>query len=210
MKANNNNNNGRKELAEAEVKLEYLKEQLATDRARKLVPIIKRSGWYKGEVLDLTPNQFRKFIGYAPKKAVIRKGKVPWEYALDQLATELGYKSDEDLRKAIESVGKAKHQAEELERKIRILEEEMAMAKVKEKEPRKVAVKFERKRIVINGRVSAYQVTRGKDTLGYIVAFPPSYGIYPSKNGLSLEITPVGGAKSIKKAKEIAKEKLRR
>jgi len=211
------------ELADLDLRIAGLKVYTESSRARKLIPIIKRSSYHKGEVYDLTPAQFKQLTGHSPKKAVLRKGKVPWEYALDDIATELGYRSSDELKEAIEDVAEKRLQLEELkkEREYRLRELEEVKAKeakrakkasppVKEKKRRKVTLTYSKKRLAIDGKVTAYEVTAGKEKVGYIVAFPPSYGIYPSANGLDIRRTPVGGAKSVKKAKEIAKEKLRR
>jgi len=212
------------ELADLDLRIAALKEYTESSRARKLIPIIKRSSYHKGEVYDLTPRQFRRLFGYEPKKAVIRRGKVPCEYCLDQLATELGYaENGEALKEDIEDIAGKRDELEELKRqreyKLRELEElkakevkkvKKALPPVKEKKPRKVALTYSKKRLNIDGRVTAYEVMSGKQRVGYIVAFPPSYGVYESANGLNIRRTPVGGARSVKRAKEIAKEKLRR
>ena len=216
--SNSNNNNNNREgleykLAEVEAKIEGLEEYTKSERARKLVSVVKRSGAYKGEVTDLTPKQYRTLMGKPARKAIInRKGKVPWEYSFDELATELGYSSDETLKKAVEDQVKKRHQLENLKAQSSRLQEELrTMPKevAKEKKLRKVALKFDKRRIEVDGKVTAYQITAGKEIVGYLVAFPPSYGVYESANGLNIRQRPVGGAKSVKKAKEIAKKQLR-
>lgn len=213
-------------LADLDMRIAGIKEYMATSRARKLIPILKRSSYHKGEVYDLTPRQYRELMGREPRKAVMRRGKIPWEYSLDQLATELGYRDGETLKEAIEDVAARNLELEKLERERRSLMVELGEKMPKKKvatkrrpvpaarskaKPRQAAVTFAKKRIAVDGKVSVHQVTRGKDTLGYIVAFPPSYGIYPSKNGgLDIRREALAGATSIKKAKDLAKTRLGR
>ncbi len=211
-RGNPNNNNGAKlaiQLTNVNAEIDELEHYLKGEKAKRLVSVVRKSGWYKGEIVDLTPKQFRDLLGYTPKQASIRKGKVPWEYCFDQLATELKYPSDEALKKAVESVIKTTRQIDRLKAEKNILESEIK-AMPKAKEPRAAGVKFEKKRIAVDGKVTAYEITSGKQRLGYIVAFPPTYGIYPSTNGLDIRKAAIGGARSIKKAKEVAKKELRR
>lgn len=105
---------------EIRAKIEGLEYQLKREPASKLVKYIKRSGTYKGEVVDFTPAQYRQLMNKSPRKAIINKrGKVPWEYMLDELATELGYKSDEALKNAIERSRKLMQRIETLKSQLR-------------------------------------------------------------------------------------------
>jgi hypothetical protein len=53
----------------------------------------------------LTKNQYRKYLRKEPKQVIIdSKGRIPWHYALDELASEAGYKSDEDMKEGIEKL----------------------------------------------------------------------------------------------------------
>lgn len=79
-----------------------------------LLDLLQKSGGYKGEITYLTKKQFREIMGYEPLASVITPKGIPWEYVFDQLATELGYRSDEDLKKAIERVGRDRKRLEEL------------------------------------------------------------------------------------------------
>ena len=138
------------ELYEMETELAGLKEWLETEPATKLVNLIKKTGWYKGEVSDLTPRQYRDIKGreeippsllttrkqivtvkahttklgkYIPeRKQEVTREVVPWEYALDDIATEMGYESGEELKYAIEDAGKSLTRIKELEREIAVTE----------------------------------------------------------------------------------------
>lgn len=212
------------ELADLDLRIAGLKEYIETSRARKLISIIKKSSYHKGEVYDLTLKQYRRLFGREPRKAVIRRGKVPWEYCLDQLATEAGIKENgQVLKEGIEDIAEKRHELEELQKKreytLRELKEVKAkeakkvkkvLPPVKERKPRKIGLTYQKKRLAVDGKVTVYEVMSGKQRVGYIAAFPPTYGIYESANGLDIRRVPIGVAKSVKRAKEIAKEKLRR
>lgn len=92
-------------IDEIKSEIEALDSYLATSRVRDLINIITKSGAYKGEIKNLSLKQFRDLLGYEAPKAVRTDHHVPWEYALDQLATERGYKSSDDLKEAIERAG---------------------------------------------------------------------------------------------------------
>jgi len=80
-----------------------INETLAEEPANKMVKYITRTGWHKGEVRYFTPRQYREITGRPPRQSIInKKGRVPWELALDSIATELGYRSDQELKNAIE------------------------------------------------------------------------------------------------------------
>lgn len=165
-------------LAQIQARIEGLEEYLKTEKARRLVPIIKRSGWHKGEVKDLTPVQFRRLIGYPPKKASIKHGKVPWEYCLDQLATELGYSSDWQLKKAIEDAGRKLHELEELRKEVRRLKSEVK----KERKKVKPRVKFLRAPIQFDGHVDAKDLMVGSQRVGVLVRHPSRWTIHITDN----------------------------
>ncbi len=127
---------------EASAELEGLREWQTSERASELVNLIKKTGWYEGEINYITPEQYRELIGKepSPSKFVEReqtitrkahttkagkfipeitykqKGKViPWEYTLDQIATEYGYESGDALKEAIEKAGETNIRIKELE-----------------------------------------------------------------------------------------------
>jgi hypothetical protein len=90
-----------------------LKEYIETEPASELTYLLKRSGAYKGELNNLTVNQYKKLTGKQSVQPNILTpdGKhVRWEYALDDIATEYGYDSGEDLKYAIENFGRLKRE----------------------------------------------------------------------------------------------------
>jgi len=101
---------------EQEAELVGLTDYLSTEPARKLINLTKKVGWYKGEVSNLTIPQYRKLTGKSPSASSLTKdGKhVKWEYALDDAATEMGYKSGEELKYAIEKALETKTTIEDL------------------------------------------------------------------------------------------------
>ena len=99
-----------------EAEIEGLEDTVQGSRARKLIKYVRRTGEYKGEIIDFTPAQYRDITGKDPRKAIIRQGKIPWEWALDGIATELGYRSDEALKNDIEKTLKLLHRIDELKR----------------------------------------------------------------------------------------------
>ena len=112
------------EITEMEAEVEGLKEWLATEPAARLVSLIKRTGWYKGEISNLTKAQYKKITGKAPLDTILTKDKkhVRWEYALDDIATEMGYESGDVLRAEIERAGENLARIRELEREIAVTE----------------------------------------------------------------------------------------
>lgn len=165
-------------LALIQARTEGLEEYLKTEKARRLVPIIKKSGWHKGEVKDLTPAQFRRLIGYPPKKTSIKQGRVPWEYCLDQLATELGYSSDWQLKKAIEDAGRKLHELEGLRKEARRLKVEVK----KERKRAKPRVKFLRAPIQYDGHIDAKDLMVGNQRVGVLVRHPSRWTIHITDN----------------------------
>lgn len=96
-------------LKESKGKLDYqiqaIAEDIKANPLRKYLPLVTRAGNFRGEIKYLTKAQYRKYLKKEPPEAVIDKnGKIPWHYAIDQLASEAGYKSDEDLKEAIEKL----------------------------------------------------------------------------------------------------------
>lgn len=106
--------------------IEELELSLKAEPARKFIKYIKRYGGHKGEIKDFTPRQYREITGKAPKQAIIRNGKITWDLALDQIASEFGYRSDQAFKNGIEKALK-------LERRIDSLKDDLKEAKEKEK-----------------------------------------------------------------------------
>lgn len=106
------------ELFEIEAQIEGLRDSLESNKAKDLVKLIVPTGKMKGEITGLTRQQYRGMIGREPSPRLLAKlegqttEKIPWHLALDQLATERGYSSDEELKEAIQD---ARSDTEELE-----------------------------------------------------------------------------------------------
>lgn len=103
----------------AAAELEALRDDLAGSSAAALIKYVRRKGMYKGEIIDLTPNQYREITGQPARSSIINeKGKIPWELALDSIATELGFDSDEALKNEVERLIKGRARIAELQHKI--------------------------------------------------------------------------------------------
>ncbi len=63
--------------------------------------IVSKTGRNRGKIAHLTTKQFRKFLGYEPAEKY--KGKVRWEYCIDQLAS-IHNMWDEQFVKEIENL----------------------------------------------------------------------------------------------------------
>ena len=112
-------------VRELEAKIEGIEETLSNEPARRLLKYITRLGDYKGELQYLTPKMYKQMIGKPPKSAIVNKqGKIPWELALDDIATELGYSSDEALKKAVEKSRAMELQREKLKHLLAVGKEE--------------------------------------------------------------------------------------
>ena len=107
---------------EAQAELAGLKEWITTEPARKLVDLIKKTGKLKAEVGDLTIKQFKDLTGFETVPAnmlTADKKHVKWEGALDYIAPELGYKTAQELKDAIENANKSLNRIKELEADIK-------------------------------------------------------------------------------------------
>lgn len=124
-------------MDEMQAEVGGLKEWLATEPATKLVSLIKRTGWYKGEISNLTVAQYKKLTGKSPLANILTADKkhVKWEYAIDDIATEMGFESGEALKEGIERAGETLAKIKELEREIKVTE----IPKEKPPAPPKVA-----------------------------------------------------------------------
>lgn len=111
-------------ISEMSMEVAGLKEWLATEPAAKLVDLIKKTGWYKGEVSNLTIAQYKKLTGKAPLANILTADKkyVRWEYALDEVATEMGYESGDVLKAEIERAGETMIRIKELQAEIAVTE----------------------------------------------------------------------------------------
>jgi len=108
------------ELYESEAGLEALEESLAGSRVADLTDLVSKTGKMRGHLTGLTPKQYRKAIGKPPPPGLLKKAKdattrkVQWDMVLDQLASERGYKTDEELREDIEKAYNAKQELAKL------------------------------------------------------------------------------------------------
>ncbi len=141
--------------------------------------------------------------GKPAKSAIIDKKtkKIPWEYALDEIATEWGYRSDEELKKAAESVGKGLRRIEELKRDKAHLEDKLNKTR-KTKGRQLVATEID-----LNGQVKAKDIRLGARRIGTVIRIPSEWRIVFTENGMSpaaieSPLAKVRYAKDIKKAVE--------
>lgn len=113
------------EMRMAQLSMEQIgiKEYLASEPAAKLTNLIKKAGWYKGEISNLTIPQYQKLTGKEtplPNVLTPDKKHVRWEYVLDDVATEMGYKSSDELRDAIQNAGEMKAKLADIEYQLRM------------------------------------------------------------------------------------------
>jgi len=112
-------------VSEVVAELEVLEEALDNEPARKLFKYVTRAGNYRGEIRYFTPKQYREITGKIPKASIKNKeGKIPWELALDDITTELGYSSDGELKRAIERVRKMELRKDDLQHELGIAKEQ--------------------------------------------------------------------------------------
>ena len=109
------------EIANMTAELEGLKEWFSTEPAAKLLNLIKKIGWYKGEISNLTLKQYKLLTEKIPSQSILTTdGKhVRWEYALDDVATEMGYASGDALKEAIEGAGTSLARIKSLQAELR-------------------------------------------------------------------------------------------
>jgi hypothetical protein len=98
---------------------EWLKQNPRIVKLTELIPKAKRA---EGELAYITKGQYRKHWGREPKPGILTPDgkRVRWEYALDELAHDLGLEgqygsqADEALKNMIEMAVEYKHQLREL------------------------------------------------------------------------------------------------
>ena len=163
-----------KEAYEAQAEAEGIKAYLATEPASRLTNLIKKTGWYKGEVKNLTLKQYRDLVGKAPKANILTKDKkhVKWEYALDDIATELGYVDGETLKTEIERAGEYQDRIKKLEAQVKTHFTEKPLAALPEVKPEEVAVSPTGERML-----TPAQIARTLDLFGKYIADPSTF--YP-------------------------------
>ncbi|MFA5560043.1 MAG: hypothetical protein WDA59_11435, partial [Methanofastidiosum sp.] len=126
-------------IYEQSEELATLTEYFNTNPASKFIDVIPKTGAAKGHIETLTFNQYRLLTGAKwtvqkgvkdgvpytrkvlvggrkpPKQALTKDGKrIRWEYALDDIATEQGFKSGEAFKNAIEDALKLKQRINDL------------------------------------------------------------------------------------------------
>lgn len=107
------------EAQEIKDRLETLRDVIQESNVSDLTDIITKSGKLKGELTRLTPKQYLKLYGKPARESIIVKDEygqdhIPWHLALDEIATERGFKSDEELKQAIEQVQDHKEEYDKL------------------------------------------------------------------------------------------------
>lgn len=109
-----------KQIFEKEAEAEGIQEALIGSRVSDLTELVVKGGKLKGHLKGLTPAQFKKVIGRAPRPGIITvaKGetqrKVPYEVSIDQLMSERGFKDIEVFKDAIEKANKDKAEIDDL------------------------------------------------------------------------------------------------
>ncbi len=96
--------------------LTSLIEWVNQEPASQLVKYVARSGDHKGEIHNLTTTAFRRLTGNTPHRSSLTKdGKhIPYEFTLDQKATELGYDDTDQLQDAVQGIMQARARIKEL------------------------------------------------------------------------------------------------
>ncbi len=92
------------ELMRVSAEAEGLRIYLASEPSRALINLIKTSGKMKGDLPNITIAQYKQLSGresVPPTLLTQDRKHVRWEYALDDMATEMGYPDGEALREAI-------------------------------------------------------------------------------------------------------------
>ena len=99
-------NDARKtELYHTSAKVKEIEADIKSSPVRRFLPLVMKSGGFRGEIKTLTKKQYKNYMLKDAKPAIIdKKGRIPWHYAFDELASESGYKSDEDFKEAIEKL----------------------------------------------------------------------------------------------------------
>lgn len=154
-----------KDIFETEAKAEGLRDALLESRVSDLTELVVKGGKLKGHLKGLTPAQFKKVIGRAPSPGIITvaKGetqrKVPYEWSIDQLMSERGFKDIEVFKDAIEKANKDKAEIDRLWRDRDILISDLNDLMQKTPELQATSFKITRDSPVFEGTKSEAIVT---------------------------------------------------
>lgn len=108
----------RGELYELDAEIQELSESIKNNPARDLVGLLTRSGDQRGELAYLTKKQYRKYLRREPSSTIVDKsGRIPWYYAIDELASERGAASDEELKRNVENLKRDMNRLSDLKAK---------------------------------------------------------------------------------------------
>ncbi|MBT9131291.1 MAG: hypothetical protein DDT41_01596 [candidate division WS2 bacterium] len=108
------------EILKLSAMVEGIEEYLEQSELTQYLSLVSKTGQNRGEIAHLTVNQFRKFMGYEPKESF--KGKVRWEYSIDQLASRHNM-GDEQFCREVENLYQMKRQLSSLKAQLKELEE---------------------------------------------------------------------------------------
>ncbi len=204
----NNNGNGRRAY-EVQAEIEGLKELLQGNRAKNLTYLIDPK---EGEITYIKPSDFRKLTGQRAPGAIIkvkgRRERIPWEQGLDKIATDRGYRNAQQLKNDIEKARKDREKLERLRSWLASYRSEHPMLKTKKLKAKvSVPIVVTNKRIRLANKIVAQPIKKGRETIGYLVSYPKSFGIYPNGTKPNLNKEAIAGsfskAKAIKKVKEV-------
>ncbi len=118
-------------LYESELESEGVAESLEGSKVADLTELVSAQGKMRGHLVGLTPKQYKKYLGREAPPGLLKKArdattrKVQWDLVLDTIATERGYRSDEELRDAIEQAHDDKETLDRAKAEQRLLREEI-------------------------------------------------------------------------------------
>lgn len=93
----------RQQHDETNIRIRELESEIENSPVRDLVRLVRKHGNYRGEVKDMTKREYREIFHSEPREVIVnKKSKIPWHLALDQITSERGYRTDEELKESIE------------------------------------------------------------------------------------------------------------
>ncbi len=96
------------EILSLDYKISGIEEFLDLSDLTQYLKLVCKTGKSRGMIVALTTKQFRKFLGYNPKTDLV-KGKVRWEYCVDQLSARHNM-GDEEFIRQIEELYRMKQE----------------------------------------------------------------------------------------------------